>query len=455
MSDIINLPPYNIPFTPSSGTEITETDVSNTLNNYTGYAEARYFFLQIETITQASMNYAEIEIYDETGTNIALNKSAVQDSTYGSSGSYVASKGNNGITTGTSEFQHSASSSTVRSWWAVDLGSDTKIAGIRLYGRANNGMILGAAYYSRIAPFRIFLYKSADYTGSFTNGGTGPLYYDDYQLHSDDATKTEVINGDQQVFYYGIVAPVRFATLPTSFFQNKAIVAYKPSLPPYKIIFTPSSGTDLTATDITNTLNNYTGYYVARYLFIQLETENTYFGLAELEIYDNDGNNIALNKPSVLSELHHANYYPSEGNDGIQSVSGNNIWTRETAGKKGWWAVDLGSDQTIASIKTFGVVHADYIPGGSRELRISPYRIFLYTSAEYTGTFADGYDGGTGPLNYDDYQLHSDDAKTEVINGNQQVFYYGITAQIGDISTTVGTVDSSLSTHNAVLDTYN
>ena len=452
MSDIINLPPYNIPFTPSIGTEITETDVSNTLSNYTGYAEARYLFIQIETITQPSMNYAEIEIYDETGTNIALNKSAVQDSTYG--GSYVASKANNGITTSIADMQHSASSSTARSWWAVDLGSDKQIAGIRVYGRVNDSMILGGGNYSRTAPFRIFLYKSDDYTGSFTDGGTGPLYYDDYQLHSDDATKTEAINGNQQVFYYGIVAPVRFATLPTSFFQNKAIVAYKPSLPPYKIIFTPSSGNNITATDITNTLNNYTGYYVARYLFIQLETENTYFGLAELEIYDETGTNIALNKSSALSEFHHVSRNSEFANDGITN---NIVWTNQTTGKKGWWAVDLGSDLKIASIKSFGVIGSSYIPGGSRELRISPFRIFLYKSADYTGTFADGYatPAGTGPLNYDDYQLHSYDAKTEVINGNQQVFYYGINAQIGDISTTVGTVDSSLSTHNAVLDTYN
>ena len=446
MSDIINLPPYNIPFTPSSGTEITETDVSNTLNNYTGYAEARYFFLQIETITQASMNYAEIEIYDETGTNIALNKSAVQDSTYGS---YVASKGNNGITTGTSEFQHSASSSTVRSWWAVDLGSDKTIAGIRLYGRANSAMILGTSHYSRIAPFRIFLYKSADYTGSFTNGGTGPLYYDDYQLHSDDATKTEAINGTQQVFYYGIVAPVRFATLPTSFFQNKAIVAYKPSLPPYKIIFTPSSGTNITATDITNTLNNYTGYYVARYFFIQLETENTALNWAEIEIYDPSGNNIAFDESSVQRTTHLSYTADNAVDDDYTTMA----HTDPDASQRDWLGIDLGSNKQIAGIHIYGRAGNGTVPGSFRYERNAPFRIFLYKSADYTGSFTNG---GTGPLYYDDYQLHSDDAtKTEVVNSNQLVFYYGITAQIGDISTTVGTVDSSLSTHNAVLDTYN
>jgi len=443
MSDI-NLPPYNIPFTPSNGTEITEADISNTLQNYTGFSEARYFFLQIETIDQPSMNYAEIEIYDETGTNIALNKSAVQDSTYGSSGSYVASKGNNGSTT---DFQHSASLDSARSWWAVDLGSDKKIAGIRLYGRVSYPSTRTDGNYSRIAPFRIFLYKSDDYTGSFTDGGTGPLYYDDYQLHSDDATKTEAINGDQQVFYYGIVAPVRFATLPTSFFQNKAIVAYKPSLPPYKIIFTPSSGTNITATDVTNTLNNYTGYYVARYFFIQLETENIPINWAEIEIYDPSGNNIALSESAVQRTT-----YLYTADNAVDDDYTTIAHTDSDAGQRDWLGIDLGSNQQIAGIHIYGRVGNGTAPGGFRYERNAPYRIFLYTGAEYTGTFANG---GTGPLNYDDYQLHSDDAKTEVINGNQLVFYYGITAQIGDISTTIGTVDSSLSTHNAVLDTYN
>ena len=182
MSDI-NLPPYNIPFTPSNGTEITEADVTNTLQNYTGFSEARYFFLQIETIDQPYMNYAEIEIYDETGTNIALNQDAVQDSTFSS---YTASYGNNGST---SDYQHSASSDSVRSWWAVNLGSDKKIAEIRLYGRVSYPSTRTDGQYSRIAPFRIFLYKDADYPNSSfidgTSGGPGPLDYNTYTYHSD------------------------------------------------------------------------------------------------------------------------------------------------------------------------------------------------------------------------------------------------------------------------------
>ena len=39
----------------------------------------------------------------------------------------------------------------------------------------------------------------------------------------------------------------------------------------------------------------------ARYLFYQLETENEYLMISEVEIYDETGNNIALNKPSIES----------------------------------------------------------------------------------------------------------------------------------------------------------
>ena len=43
----------------------------------------------------------------------------------------------------------------------------------------------------------------ADYPeSSFIDGGTGPLNYGNYQLHSGDATDSSTINGNQQVFTF-------------------------------------------------------------------------------------------------------------------------------------------------------------------------------------------------------------------------------------------------------------
>ena len=89
-----NLPPYDITFTPSSGTTLSSSDISDTISNYTGFKQARYFFIQLETVTQI-MNYGEIEIYDETNTNIGFNihtSRYIQSSTYVSGGTlYSAS----------------------------------------------------------------------------------------------------------------------------------------------------------------------------------------------------------------------------------------------------------------------------------------------------------------------------------------------------------------------------
>ena len=69
----------------------------------------------------------------------------------------------------------------------VDLVNDETIADIKIYGRDNSAMIL--INYSRNAPFRIFLYKDADYPNSSfidgTSGGPGPLDYNTYTYHSD------------------------------------------------------------------------------------------------------------------------------------------------------------------------------------------------------------------------------------------------------------------------------
>ena len=366
------------------------------------------------------MNYAEIQIFDENGDNLALDKNAIQDSLHDS---YTADNAVNGSLT---DFQHTTSSDTDRKWWAVDLGENKEIASIKIYGRLNFTLPS-----TRIAPFRIFLYEDADYTGTFANGydgGTGPLNYFNYQLHTDDATTNETINS-QSIFTFNSLHPIR---------GNARVFQYSNTVDTWTQLGQTIEGKVDNATNVSLSNDGNTvsigssvvppSITTARYLFIQLETENEYLALSELEIYDYDGNNIALNKHSALSEFHHVDRNSELANDGIVDVDTNLILTEATAGKKGWWAVDLGTDQTIASIKTFGAVNSAYIQGGNNEERTFPFRIFLYTEVEYsTSIFANGYDGGTGPLNYDNYTLHTVDATTnEVINGNQQVFTFNI-----------------------------
>ena len=457
---IDNLPPYNITFTPFSGTELTASDITNTLTNYK-FALARYFFIQLETSNQY-MNYAEIEIYDETGTNIALNKTVKQSSIHGS---FSVSNATNGDL---ADFQHTLSESGRREWLGIDLSDDNiknqKIAGIRVYGRADSaaGFAPGGTYYSRTAPFRIFLYKDADYTGTGTFAD-GPLDYNNYQLHSNTATKSPVINGNQQVFYFnGINAQigtfsnqVTYIPYSLSYLTNIDKTFYNPNLPPYNITFTPSSGTELTEIDINSTIAIYDGFAEARYVFIQLETENTMLVYNEIEIYDPSGTNIALNVTQVIqSSFHNSTSYPAtHGTDG-DLVTGN-IWTTDNPGERSWWGINLGSDKTIAGIHVYGHDNTTYIPGGSTYTRTAPFRIFLYKDADYTGIFANGNanPAGTGPLDYDNYQLHSSDAtRAPVINENQQVFYYGINAQIGSDISNVTSIPDSLYSNNAILD---
>jgi hypothetical protein len=179
-----------------NGTLISD---SNALQNYSDFAEARYVFIQLETASQ-HLTYEEIEIYDPSGTNIALTGSAAQSSIHNGNAASNAIDGNI-----TNSYAQTGDTTGVNQWWGVDLGSDQKIAGIRIYGYNHPAYIPGGSVYSRTAPFRISLIKSADYNDAFAVGkGVGALNYDNYQLHSGDATKAPVINGNQQVFNFDI-----------------------------------------------------------------------------------------------------------------------------------------------------------------------------------------------------------------------------------------------------------
>ena len=400
--------------------------VSNEITNYTGFKEAQYMFIQLET-ENTDMNYSEIEIYDENGTNIALNLatgSYVQSSNLDTNNTYPASNAfnNNNIEY---EFHHTSNSnaSGEREWLGINLGSNKKIAGIRIYGRIESTLayIEGGSAYARTAPFRIYLYTSSEYTGTFAAGyDNGPLNYNEYSLHSDDATINKTIN-NQQVFYYGIV--ITSDTYINN--NNKSIADIKyNNLPPYNITITHSI----------------TQYHEAQYFFIQLETVNTSMQYSEIEIYDENGTNIAFDaSQNAIQSSHYigggnTRYPASNAFDGTTNGSNNNYnHTLEAAGKRDWLGINLGSNKKIAGIRVYGRSDADgsFVEGGQYYTRIAPFRIYLYKSDEYTGTFEEGHDNG--PIDYNDYSLHTNDADVnETIsdsNGSQLHFLFDLSQQ--------------------------
>ena len=157
-------PPYEITFIPSVGTVLTETDITNTLNNYTGYKEARYFFLQLETVEPgdgtARIGIAEIEIYDPLGNNIALN-TITSPTGWLSLGNLV-----NGDYASTDIAQQMGVAGE-RTWVGIDLGSEQKIAGIRAYSR--NGRYGTGANAHKMFPYRIYLYDESEYVRRLYN----------------------------------------------------------------------------------------------------------------------------------------------------------------------------------------------------------------------------------------------------------------------------------------------
>ena len=382
-----NLPPYKITFEPS----------------VIRYREARYLFLQLENVT--IMSYGEIEIYDENGTNIADN--------LGTS-SYIASSiWNNASSTSSLaawkvgdgnklSIHHTASTGTYneKPWVAIDLGSNKKISSIEIYGRGDNTVFAeGGGGYARTAPFRIFLYTSDEYTGTFSNYGTGPLDYNNYTLHTDDADVNETINdGKQQRFNFDL------------------------------------SQTKIRPTDISYAITNYdttVGFKEAQYFFIQLETEYKHMHYAEIEIYDENGNNVAFNasQNAIQSSSYGSNIASNAFNN---NTTGDFNHTNSASGEREWLGINLGSNKKIAGIRVYGRGDQEqYTEGGGAYARTAPFRIFLYKSDEYTGTFAAGYNNG--PLDYDSYHLHSSNASynsTHTSTGTQQIFYFGIEATL-------------------------
>ena len=410
---------------PASGSLITDDDVLNNICK-----EAQYFFIQLETKNR-SQHYAEIEIYDENGTNIArsvnnTNVSYVRSSDSSTTNNQVSNAFDGSLTT------NHVTSSTLekREWFGVNLGSNKKIAGIRIYGRNDSWYRKGGFYYAKTAPFRIYLYTSSEYTGTFEDGyDNGPLDYDDYYLRSSDATKQETINGDQEVFYFGssITYGARLDsgvddTVSTNLvgstttFGNTTTYYREPNLPPYNITIKPSVAR----------------HHEARYVFLQLETVIV-MNYAEIEIYDENGTNIAYNL-ETNSYIASSIWENASGTSALAAWKvgdGNTLSAHHTAStgtynEKPWVAIDLGSNKKISSIEIYGRGdNTAYAEGGGNYARTAPFRIFLYKSDEYTGNFSNY---GTGPLDYTNYTLHTDDADVnETINdGKQQYFKFDL-----------------------------
>jgi hypothetical protein len=203
-------------YTYSVGGGTLEVHSSITNNNDTDLGvntSARYFFIQLETVHKA-MCFSEIEIYDENGNNIALNKTAKQSSDW--SNAYPASKAVNGTINadnnigtggGSGDFHHTKqpSSGNTREWLGIDLGEDKNIAGIRIYS-GNYPYSVDGDNQTRTYPFRIFLYTASEYSagnGNFQPGyNNGPLNYNDYYSRSDNGITERFQN--QLQFMFGV-----------------------------------------------------------------------------------------------------------------------------------------------------------------------------------------------------------------------------------------------------------
>ena len=170
----------------------------------------------------------------------------------------------------------------------------------------------------------------------------------------------------------------------------------------------------------------------ARYFFIQLETVHKAMCFSEIEIYDTDGNNIALNKTAKQSS-NWSNSYPASkavnGTIHAYNSGGDFHHTAEpsSGNTREWLGIDLGEDKNISGIRIYSGNYP-YSVDGNDQSRTYPFRIFLYTNSEYTagnGNFQPGYNNGDGPLNYDNYYAHSDNGINQRF-GDQIKFMFGV-----------------------------
>lgn len=161
--------------------------------------KGRYVFILLETIN-VPMHYAEIYILDEDENNLVTNESVVLAHSKIDTGENDVEN----VVDGDNNTFHETKTNTngARNWLGIDLSDDKPIHEIRIIGRDGDEYKYGGTSYDSTVPFRVYVYKSVDYTGTFDS--TGPLDYDNYHFHSNDFTKDTT---DNQETYY-IRAPI-------------------------------------------------------------------------------------------------------------------------------------------------------------------------------------------------------------------------------------------------------
>jgi hypothetical protein len=91
---------------------------------------------------------------------------------------------------------------------------------------------------------------------------------------------------------------------------------------------------------LTGTCYN-TGTVRTRKVKIQLPGTQ-YLHLAEVEVFDEYGKNVALNRPALMSSVYDTYYFPYPG-DGVDGVIADSMFHTDIE-QKPWWEVDLGED---------------------------------------------------------------------------------------------------------------
>ena len=82
--------------------------------------------------------------------------------------------------------------------------------------------------------------------------------------------------------------------------------------------------------------------------------DNWNMHFAELQAFDTDGSNVALNKPSSASAQLHRGFkeYANDGNTSGYWAD-NSVWHSDSDSNGSWWEVDLESEMTLTSVKIY------------------------------------------------------------------------------------------------------
>ena len=123
--------------------EIIEEDVKVEWINHAEYTQTDLIgpstgrYVTVSHPTSDALSLAEVQVIDIYGNNVALGKATSQSSTAHSGVSSRAVDGNTSGRYSQGSVTHTAGGVSA-AWWTVDLGSDVKIAEIRVYNRTDS-----------------------------------------------------------------------------------------------------------------------------------------------------------------------------------------------------------------------------------------------------------------------------------------------------------------------------